>query len=336
MTENTGTITPGSYARVAERLAGWKRPLLVTHRRADGDAIGGLVALRSILRRLGQEPRALLFEPPPPRYEWLAGSDPLEVLAAGNLSSLDGADGVVIVDTCSFAQLEPVADWLRASGLPRMAVDHHVTRDVPADDCLIDETASAACLILLEWAEALEWPLDEDARMGLFVGISTDTGWFRFANTDSRTLAAIARLTNGGIRPADVFERVYQTESAARFRLLGATLGNVELFDDDRLSVMTISPEMFARCGANSTDTDDFINYPLQIGRVNASVLLVEQGDGVIRASFRSKPPGPDRPDVDVAAVAADFGGGGHRRAAGARITGPLEEVKRRVVERMS
>ena len=335
---NTPAKTIGSYdfARVAEWVTAWHRPLLITHARPDGDAIGALIALRAALRAAGSQPRAILYEPVPPRYHWLLDGDPLDVLTSPTDPALAEADGVLIVDTCTYSQLEPIAEWLQQCSLPKVAVDHHLTRDDLADDYLVDESASAACLIVYEWARAVGWKLDAAARVALYVGISTDTGWFRFANTDARTLEAITRLAASGIEPAMVFERVYQTESAARFRLLGATLAGVELYEDDRLAVMTITRDMFARAGADSTDTDDFINYPLQIGRVNASVLLVEQDDQLVRVSFRSKPPSSDgRPDLDVAKIAAGLGGGGHRRAAGVRLTGTLEEVKQRVIEEM-
>ena len=114
--------------------------------------------------------------------------------------------------------------------------------------------------------------------------------------------------------------------------MLAAALGTMELHHDGRLAVMTVTAEMFARTKAGPQDTEDLINYPLQMGSVDVSVLLVERDGDLVRTSFRSKPPSAVRPDIDVAAIAATFGGGGHCRAAGARITGKLDEVKARIV----
>jgi len=332
-------ISRDDFQRAAVLATGWRRPVLLSHTRPDGDAIGALLALRAMLRTDGRTPRALLYEPPPARYAWLLKGDPLEVLPNPVdvlYSPLAEADGVVIADTCAYSQLEPVEAWLRAAGLPVLAIDHHVTRDVPAGARLIDEAASATCLILLEWSQAMGWALDGRARKALFTGIATDTGWFRFSNTDARTHEAAAELVRQGTDPAAVYEEIYQRESAARLRLLGAALDTVELHGAGRLAVMTVTRAMLARTGAESGDTEDLVNYPLQIDRVDVSVLLVEHDDGLVRTSFRSKPPNGSRPDVDVAAVAADFGGGGHRRAAGARIRGTMHEVKRRVVQRLA
>jgi phosphoesterase RecJ-like protein len=274
----------------------------------------------------------MLYEPLPSRYAWLVEGEPVEVLGESLDAAAPGADGVLVLDTCSYSQLEPVADWLKRTSLPKVVLDHHVTRDCQADDYLVDEGASSACLIVHDWARAAGWPLDEQARLAVYLGIATDTGWFRFANTDARTLEAAAKLTRQGVSPAALFEQLYQRETPARFRMLAAALGTMELHHDDRLAVMTVTADMFARTKAGPQDTEDLINYPLQMGSVDVSVLLVERDGNVIRTSFRSKPPSAARPDIDVAAIAATFGGGGHRRAAGARVTGTLDEVKARIV----
>ncbi|MHC4091491.1 MAG: DHH family phosphoesterase [Planctomycetota bacterium] len=335
MVTATTAIDRKQFVHVARVVGSWRAPLLLTHTRPDGDALGCLVALRSVLRAGGARPRALLFEPPPARYAWLLQGDPIGILDGRNDPALSEADAVIVLDTCTYGQLEPVESWLRTTALPKVAVDHHVTRDLQADHYLIDQGASAACLILADWAQAADWPLDEQARLALYVGIATDTGWFRFANTDVRTLEAAAALVRQGVCAASVFEEVYQRESTARFRLLAAALGSVELHNAAHLAIMTVTREMLASTGAEVGDTEDLINYPLQIETVHASVLLAEHEDNVIRTSFRSKPPSGTRPDLDVAAVAATFGGGGHRRAAGARVRGTLDEVKRLVIERM-
>ncbi len=321
---------------LAGLIAGWKRPLLFSHARADGDAIGSLCAMRSILRGLGNEPTPLLFEPPQVRYQWLLDEDPIAIFAGTDDPALSEADGVIVLDTCSDAQLEPVAAWLRSTSLPKLAVDHHVTRDPLVDHYLVDEHASATCLMVYEWAQHANWPLDDQARLALYVGMTTDTGWFRFSNTDARTMEAAGALVRDGVQPAAVFERLFQAESSARFRLLGAVLSAAELFCDERFAILALTQEMFSETGATASDTEDLVNYPLQIATVDASCLLIDQANGTIRASFRSKAPHGSRPDVDVSLVAAGLGGGGHRRAAAARIPGSIDEVKKIVLGRLS
>lgn len=335
MDVNELRFTDRRCREMADLVGSWKRPLLLSHERADGDSIGSLLALRSMLRELGTQPTALLFEPPHQRYTWMLADDPIGVFSADDDPALGESDGIIILDTCAYGQLQPVEDWLRTAELPKLAVDHHVTRDAVADHYLVDEKASATCLMLYEWCRAVGWPTDDPARTALYVGMATDTGWFRFSNTDARTLQAATALVQAGVQPAYVFERIYQSESPARFRLLGSVLGRTQLHHAQRLAVMPLTADMFTETGATPADTEDLVNYPLQMRTVEVSVLLIDQGNGTIRTSFRSKPPTARRPDIDVAAIASSLGGGGHRRAAAARVPGQMDEVMHTVVERV-
>lgn len=352
------TLNAQSFIEAAARVASWRRPLLVTHEKPDGDALGSLVAMRALLQTKGLQPTALLFDPVPPRYELFRRFPPLAVLGRDlHMSDLDACDAVIILDTCAYTQLRPLADWLRAAPQPKLAVDHHATRDDLAVFYLIDEPAAATCLILYDCAVAVKWPIEVSTAQALFIGMAMDTGWFRHSNTDYRVLIAAADLVARGVKPHELYESLFLRESAARVRLQSAAIATMELFAADRAAVMTLARRAIADAGATVADTEDIVNEPLRIASVLVSVLLVEHDDGVVHVSFRSKPPsepgaeatGYDarlatlespacstqtaRPDVDVAALAQTFGGGGHKRAAGARIPGTLAEVRRSVVE---
>jgi phosphoesterase RecJ-like protein len=330
------------FMETVRRLASWRRPLLLTHEKPDGDALGSLVAMRGMLQSEDTHPTALLFEPIPARYEIFNRFSPISVLGRDvHLSNLDAFDAVVVLDTCAYTQLRPVADWLRAARQPKLAIDHHVTRDALADSYLVDEPAAATCLILYDFACAANWPIEANIAEALFIGMAMDTGWFRHSNTDHRVLAASADLVSRGVRPHELYESLFLRESPGRVRLLAAAVATMELLLADQAAVMTLSKRAMADAGATAADTEDIVNEPLRIASIVVSVLLVEHDDGAVRASFRSKPPPETRmprsdatvPDVDVAALAQSFGGGGHKRAAGARIPGTLAEVRRGVVE---
>ena len=327
------------FIEAASRIARSKRPLLVTHTNPDGDALGSLVAMRSVLRAKGVDALAVLFHPLPRRYAYFSRYDPLPVLELDvKDEDLSLVDAVMLLDTCTYSQLRPIKAWLRVAQVYKIAVDHHITRDDVADLYVVDESAAANCLILYDWLRAVDWPLDEETRDALFIGIAMDTGWFRFSNADDRALAAAADLVARGVSPHRLHQQLFQQEASGRVRLLAEALNTMELLCDDRLGVMTLSGESFTRAGAAHEDTEDIVNEPLRIGSVVVSVLLVERGDGVVRSSFRSKPPVDESSpgiDVDVATVAQTFGGGGHRRAAGARITGTLPDVRKAVVDRL-
>ncbi len=251
------------------------------------------------------------------------------------------ADGILVVDTCSWSQLEPAAEFLRTSALPRVIVDHHQTRDelkgagrAAAGDYLIDPTAAAACVLVFEWARAMNW-LNEEARAiadALYVGISTDTGWFRFSNTDARTFAVVAELVRMGVQPDAWYSTIYETVTPARIRLEAAMLAATELSDDGRIAWSTLTAADFETTRARPTDTEDLIHGLQRLAGVCVALLFTQDGDGRVRVNLRSKPPYICGVDVDVAAIARSLGGGGHERAAGVRLAEPLPDAQARVL----
>lgn len=324
-------IDASQYHSTSIQASSWRRPLLATHTRPDGDAVGCLLAMRCLLRQAGADPQAIWLDGPADRYAFLWGDDPVESPSepASRAEAL-GPDGVVILDTCAYAQLGRLADWLRTgpgAALPKVVVDHHQTRDPIGTDVLVDVTASAASLIVLEWAEAAGWSIPRAAAEALLVGIATDTGWFRYSNTDARTLEAAARLTRCGAELSTLYEAVYAREPVARLRLEAACVQSMELFSDGRIALMTLGPEQ-RRAAGGGADTSDIVNLPLRMASVWVSVLLAPDSPTQVRVSLRSKPPVCGVPDINVAEIAAAFGGGGHARAAGARVPGTLASAR--------
>jgi phosphoesterase RecJ-like protein len=249
--------------------------------------------------------------------------------AAKRAALVAESDAVVIVDTCAYAQLEAVADWLPHA--PRtLVIDHHPTRDPvatrPGDLRLLDESAGAVCVMLLELFRALGVRPDAPTATALLVGVATDTGWFRFPNTDARVLRAAARLVAAGAPLSPVYRYIYEQDSPARLRLAGRMLANLELRAGGRLAVLRLRRSDFAAVGADGTVTEDLVNEAGRLGGTEATVMFTEEPDGRVRVNLRS------RLHLDVATLAQQFGGGGHARAAGARVTGAWEEVEARVL----
>jgi phosphoesterase RecJ-like protein len=326
MTATPPPPTTDDYRAAAQLVLSWDKPLLLTHERPDGDALGCLLALADTLRRQGRQPVAALYAPAPARYAFLDGLDNLQVIATADDPGLAGVDGVVVMDTCARGQLTPVADWLAAGSVPVVALDHHRTRDLPATRYLIDPESAAAALLLHDWIRSAGWELSTAACTGLFVGIATDTGWFRYSNTSAACLRAAADLVGRGVDIDHLHQALYQSDSIAMIRARAVAQSGLTLHADDALAITSVSRAMLAEVGATPADLEDVVNLPMSAARVRVSAILVETGDGVIKCSFRGKG------EVDVAALAAGFGGGGHARAAGARISGTLSEVRKQVV----
>jgi len=352
----TAHILPPSvsaYRAAAAVVESWQRPLLLTHERPDGDALGCILGLRAILRERGILARAVVYEPIPLRYACLPDVDALYLLgsarpepdrtqagreagsspaasgqppAAITREELESADGIVVMDTCAFGQLAPIADFLRATSAPIIALDHHRTRDLPAARYLVDPDAAAAALMVCDWARAAHWELPNEARALLFVGIATDTGWFRHSNTSPAALRAAADLVERGVDLDHWHRALYLSDPPQVLRARAAALASLELCQDERVAVMMVSQQALQSAGAVPTDLEEAVNMPMSAASVEVSILLTETRDGGTKASFRSKG------QIDVAQLAARFGGGGHARAAGARLAVPLQAAREAIL----
>ncbi len=306
------------------------RPLVISHRRPDGDALGSMVAMACALQQMGQQPHLAIYEPLPPRYlEILGGNPPLQVWADTRDVLESNCDGVIIVDTCALAQLEPITEFLARA--PRTCViDHHATRDpigIRDDDLrYFDESASAAALIVEAWIRDAQLEITPTIANALFLGIASDTGWFRFSNTDARTMEAGARLVAAGVDPGAMFRALNQQDPVEKLRLVARVLNQLEMHADGRIAVLKLRAADFEATGADESMTDDLVNEATRLGSTELTLLFTEEDENTVRVNLRSKQ------TLDVSEFARRFGGGGHPRAAGARLRGNWDQVVPRMI----
>ena len=322
-------LDDGAFDSVTAWLAQYQRPLVISHERPDGDSLGAMAAMTLALQRRGGNPIAVLYEPFPQRYAFLdLAIEWHEWDHVRDVVTTDG-DAVILLDTCALSQLEPVAAFL-AQAPPTLVIDHHATRDpigLRAGDLRVfDDTASATSLMVAEWVCAAGLEYDEPLATALFTGIATDCGWFRFTNTDARTMRLAAELVEAGADPSRIHSTIYQQDSPARLRLIAHMLDHLELKADGKLAVMHLRPADFEATGAHSGMTSELVNEATRLASTEATLLFVEEPDRTIRVNFRSKR------ELDVSALARRFGGGGHARAAGARLRGEWDSVVPRVI----
>ena len=311
--------------RIAARLSAADRLLIVTHARPDGDAVGAMAALAAAARAAGKSARTLVPGGVPERWMFLfpearpAGTERFAALA-------DEADLVVVVDTCAFAQLDGLEGALRARRDKIVVLDHHATRDDVGSVQWIDTSAAAAGVMVAELLEAMSWPVTPAVAEALMTAVTTDTGWLRFANTDGRCLRAAAKLLDAGVRPDELYSRLYEADRPERLRLLTRALASLRLEADGRIATMSLRGADFTETGARADETENFVNEALRIGCVEVAILLAETGD-CTRVSLRS------RGAVDVSQVARAFGGGGLVRAAGLRAPEDIDALARKLVD---
>jgi phosphoesterase RecJ-like protein len=304
--------------------------LITTHTKPDGDVCGCMAVLGRAFAALGKKTKALMLSPIPRWYAFLfydkvpiLGQDvSLEDLTEGRFGKFDL---VVIVDTNSRKQLVEFDGYLKDCDLPVLVMDHHVTSDSLGDVELVEPGAAATGLIVHDLFKYARWPVTKKVAEALFVAVATDTGWFQFANTDSRTLRTCAELIERGADPTELYHALYENYSPQRFALMLSMLGTLQLHFDGRYATQYIRPRDFEQTGAAHADTENFINECHRIDTVKVSALFVELKDGRIRCSLRS------RCDADVSKIAVKFGGGGHKMAAGTYLPGSLEDAMQQV-----
>jgi phosphoesterase RecJ-like protein len=324
-----------NFRQAVELINKSGRILVTTHTKPDGDAIGCLVSMCSILEARGKKVKTLLLSPAPQWYQFLLtekvpvlGEDvQLEDLKAGRFGKFDL---IMILDTNSPGQLPKFENYLKQNDKPVLVIDHHLTSDGLGAVELIESDAAATALVVLELLKYAGWQVTEKIAEALFVAIATDTGWFQFNNTDSRVFSASAELVDMGVKSSEVYNKLYENFSQRRFMLMTEMLKTLELHLDGRFATMQITQPDFERTGATYADTENLINECRRIGTVDTTALFIELDDGRIRCSLRSKGA------LDVGEIAVKFGGGGHKMAAGTFVPGPMENARRLILEEIS
>ena len=320
---------PLDWTPFVELVRRQERFVLMTHVRPDGDALGSELALADALRRLGKTVRVGIPSSLAPRYRFLdpqgARIEPFKPPG----DDFRAADAVVIVDTGTWSQLGDFGPFLRTLEVPKVVIDHHQTQDDLGALPLVDTAAEAAGRLVYEAIRAIGAPLSAEAADALFLAVATDTGWFRHPNTTSRTFALAEELVQAGANPTRLYDALYEQSSLERLKLLGRALDRLQTMAEGRVAWTEVYLADYPATGAVPADTEDLINYPRGVAGVEIAVLFIEQPRGGVKVSFRSRA-------ADVSAVAEQFGGGGHRLAAGATVPDALESVRRRVLDAVS
>ena len=324
-------LSTSTMARIAERLRAAKHIAVVTHSRPDGDAAGSVLASVRGLRAVGLRATGYFCGSIDPNIKALARAG--ETIN-GDPPAMDAdIDIALLVDTGSWNQVEPLDSWLRSMAGRVVGIDHHGRGDAIASDRVIDTSAAASTQLVAQLIHALGIDIlkhggRHSIAEALFAGLATDTGWFRFQSVTPAVLALASRLLEAGVDHVSLHQLLEENGRPARLGITARALGSVTLHREGRIAIMELGASDFTATGAGRDDIGGIVNIPLTIGGIGMSCLLSEQSPGVTKCSFRSKPPGEGLPSIDVNAFAAEFGGGGHVQAAGARIGKPLAEAR--------
>jgi phosphoesterase RecJ-like protein len=297
--------------------------VISSHINPDGDAIGSELGLARFLRQLGKRVVVMNSTDTPDVLRFLDGDDEIHVWGEpGARALLEGIDAAIIVDVNNWEHLGNIGRALQALSIPRACIDHHQGEvEGFAETTVSDTSAAAVGLLILELIRAMNGRLTVDIADALYAAIITDTGTFRFSNTDARVLRAAADLADAGVSPSDVHRKVFGSKSWGAGRLLGPVLSTLESVAGGKLAVISATLEMANTAGATYDDMDGFVDLVRAIKGVELVAFFKETTEGDIKISLRSNG------NVDANAIARRFGGGGHTMASGMRLQGPMQRA---------
>ncbi len=299
--------------------------LIATHVNPDGDAIGSSLALAETLEKLGKKVVLYDRDPVPYMFTFL----PLADRFTSRVPEHETFDLLLLLDCSELSRTgNALPDF---SGYRRLGcIDHHVTNDHFAQVNLIDAEASATAELIYEVVSRLDPDFSREVAINMYTGIITDTGSFHYANSTPRSFEIAGKMVDRGVDPWMVAQQVYESEPASRLQLLGRVLQTLRIAPDGKAACVVVTREMYEQTGTNAEHTDRLVNYPRSIAGVEVAFLLRQDDEKSFKLSFRS------RGKVDVASLAQEFGGGGHKNAAGCYLTGTAEDIIRLVFEKIA
>ncbi len=305
--------------------------VISSHVRPDADAIGSELGLASVLETLGKTVRIVNTSATPANLLFLDPKRQAKQLgSAAKPEEISQAEVHIIVDTSSWAQLSDVGKVMRESSAKRVVIDHHVSSDDLGAIEFKDTVSEATGSLIFQLAESLGVEIDAEAATALFAAIATDTGWFRFAAVTAETMRIAGRLIECGASPPTIYRELYEQGTLSKMHLVGRALGRMQLDCDGELAYTTIEWNEFSELGAVSADTEDLVNECLKVSGTKGAFIAIELQNRQVKVSFRSR-----SEELNVAAVAEQFTGGGHRLAAGATLAAPFASAVARALEAM-
>ena len=303
--------------------------LLASHSEPDGDAVSSILALGLAIGQLGKKTTIYNASPIPAVYRFLPSVERI----VRHIKKANTYDVALVLDCGDLPRVGEASATI--SRIPLVInIDHHISNTGFGDLQLIDPLACSTAEIVYRLIKAMDVSIDKAMATSVYTGILTDTGSFRFSSTNRAAFAICQEMTELGVEPHAVAQHVYGTYSLGRIKLLNLALDSIEISENGKLSIMTVTGAMFAETGTHPEDVDGMINYARRIEDVKVAALIHEQkngktysnGQGHYHVSLRSDG------SVDVAAIAGSFGGGGHTSAAGFQIETSLKKLKSDII----
>ena len=306
---------------IVEAIRARRRFVISSHSRPDGDSIGSQLAAAYALRALGKQVTVVNADPAPPPL--------LQFPGVSDITIADRADGefdAAIIMECGDLTRTGVA------GLERfflINIDHHPGNTAYGQVNWFDAGAAACGEMVFDLVRALQAPLTRDIATHIYLAILTDTGSFHYSSISPRTFDICRETLEAGVDPVLVARMVYDSNNLGRLKLFGAVLGAMQIDSTARIAIVYLDHEMARQAGGTYEDTEGIINLPLTVKEIQAVVFFKQTEGEEYRVSMRSKG------DIDIGSIAKEFGGGGHKNAAGCTVTGAVDVLRKTFIEKI-
>jgi bifunctional oligoribonuclease and PAP phosphatase NrnA len=307
--------------QIADAIRGRQRFVLSSHSRPDGDSIGSQLAMAYALRELGKDVVVVNSDPAPGPLMAFPGVPAITI--ADHVA--DGFDAAIIMECGDLARTG-------VSGLDRFFViniDHHPGNSGYGQINWFDPRAAACGEMVFDLVRGLGVALTIEIATHVYVAVLTDTGSFHYSNISPRTFEICRETLEAGVDPVLVARNVYDSNNMGRLKLFGAVLSAMQIDGTGRVAIVYLDHEMARAAGGTYEDTEGLINLPLTVKEIQAVVFFKQAEGDEYRVSLRSKG------DIDIGAVAKEFGGGGHKNAAGCTITGAIDTLQKLLIEKL-
>jgi bifunctional oligoribonuclease and PAP phosphatase NrnA len=315
------TTTAPEIHQIVEAIRQRERFVLSSHARPDGDSIGSQLAMAYALRKLGKRVVVVNSDPAPPPLQQFPGV--ADILVAPGVEG--DFDAAIIMECGDLARTG-------VEGLDRffvINVDHHPGNTAYGAINWFDPRAAACGEMVYDIVHALGVSLSVEIATHIYMAILTDTGSFHYSGISPRTFDICREALVAGVDPVGVARNVYDSNNMGRLKLFGAVLSGMQIDQTGRIAIVYLDHEIARAAGGTYEDTEGLINLPLTVKEIQAVVFFKQIEGDQYRISLRSKG------DVDVSAVAKDFGGGGHRNASGCTVTGGIDALQKLFVEKI-
>ncbi len=312
------------WQQINEMIIASERILLTTHENPDGDGLGSASAMYYHLQEVGKECRIINCSDLPVEYDFLNQNKIFELYDVKEHDEwLEKCDLAIIFDVGDFKRVRGIKDAINRNEIKTINIDHHPhSDDHPFSLNVVDTNAAATGAIVFDYLKmARKKPMTKNMCEGLYTAIMTDTGSFRYSNTDAKCHEIAIECLKAGVETSRIYQRVYETKPQGGVRLLARVIDNITFDSGGELAWFSIDQKMLDAANASSKDVDGFTDFVRSIKGVEVAVMVFQNGTNSCRINFRSKG------KYAINDVAKYFGGGGHRFAAGAIVKGNKETI---------